>query len=255
MGRVFGEEHRSVLEERLTIWPRPLPGDLGRHPDLLPQLAHDHNADVVVVDSLKDTTSKIADDEMGSNLNRAVQLATANGVDVLALHHQRKGQNGARPRTLEDVYGSTWLTAGAGSVLLLWGEAGSELVELEHLKQPADPLGPWRLEHDHHAGTTAILRAFDAVEFLGHRVGGATTGEVAQAQWGTTPTDAQKKKTERLLRNLERRDPPLVHTTGRQKNDGGAFTSARWYATDTTTDTDPREGSTYTPRTATDRAA
>jgi replicative DNA helicase len=243
MARVFTEEHRKVLESRLVVWPRPLPKDLGRHPDLLADLAIEYGARAVVIDSLKDTTAKISDDEMGSNLNRAVQLALAEGVDVLGLHHQRKGQQGSKPKTLEDVYGSTWITAGAGSVLLLWGEAGSELVDLEHLKQPAEPVGPLRLEHDHHAGMTTVVRGFDPVAYLRRRPGGATLAEVAQAQWGTTPNDAQKKKTERRLRNLAGRTPPLVVATGKERGEDGGFSSGRYYAaetgstTDTTTDT------------------
>lgn len=231
--RCLGEPYRAELAARLAVWPGPIPGDVGRNPELLVDVAAAERADVVLIDSLKDTTSRIADDEFGSNVNRALQHLVSARIDVAALHHQRKGQDGRRPKTLEDVYGSTWITAGAGSVILLWGDAGSELVDLEHIKQPADPVGPWKLEHDHHAGTTTVTRGFDALAYLRHRPGGATLAEVAQAQWAGTPSEAQRKKTERVLRRLARHDPPLVHTTGQERTAEGGFTSARYYAADT----------------------
>jgi replicative DNA helicase len=239
MRRSFGEQHRDALQHRQpAVWRGPLPADVGKHPELLCEIATEAKADVVLLDSLKDLTAKVSDDEHGSNINHALQMLVAEDIDVLALHHQRKGQNGARPKTLEDVYGSTWITAGAGSVVLLWGEAGSELIELEHLKQPADPIGPWQLEHDHHAGTTTVTRGFDVLAYLRHRAAGATLDEVAQAEHGTTASAAQRKKTERRLRALQNRTPPLVGTI-QGTSSGGRFGAALWVAVDTTVDTPP----------------
>ena len=68
----------------------------------------------------------------------------------MLLHHERKAANGGkRVHTLDDVYGSTWLTSGLGSVFVLDGEPGDPTVELRHLKQPAEPIGPLTLRHDH----------------------------------------------------------------------------------------------------------
>jgi hypothetical protein len=36
----------------------------------------------------------------------------------------------------------TWLTSGAGSVILLNGQPGDPIVSLHHLKQPAAAVGP-----------------------------------------------------------------------------------------------------------------
>jgi hypothetical protein len=205
--RRFGEEHRQALAERLIVWPGPLTEDLGRHPGILIALALEHGADVVVMDSLKDAAVKLVDDEVGGNVNRAIQHCNAQGVDVAILHHQRKGERGEKPTTLSDVYGSTWITAGAGSVILLWGEAGSELVELSHLKQPGDPVGPWRIEHDHHVGMSVVTYAFDALAFLRMRGDdGATIAEVAHAEHQRiVSTGSPKwKQTERRLRALVR---------------------------------------------------
>lgn len=204
--RLFSEEHRTALTERLVVRPGPVPADLGRNPDVLLNMAITYGCDAIVIDSLKDAVVKLTDDEAAGTYNRAIQACNAADVDVLVLHHQRKGQGGDKPTRLEDVYGSTWITAGAGSVVLLWGEAGSELIELVHLKQPADVVGPFTVEHDHHAGTSKISRGFDALAYLRARPGGVTVTEAAQAEHGTTITAASPKwkKTERRLRGLVR---------------------------------------------------
>jgi replicative DNA helicase len=203
--RLFTEEHREQLAEHLVVRPGPIPSDLGNKPELLLDLVCSHGCDVVVLDSLKDAAVQLTDDRIGGNVNRAIQACNAADVDTLVLHHQRKGVGGEKPTKLEDVYGSTWITAGAGSVFLLWGEAGSEIVELSHLKQPADPVGPFTIEHDHHHGTSRISHGFDALAFLRLRgEDGATVAEAAQAEHGTIqkPGSAKWKKTERRLRAL-----------------------------------------------------
>ncbi len=96
----------------------------------------------VYIDALKDVAVKLTDDEVGSRVNAEIQEVIANGIELVADHHQRKASaDNKKPRTLADAYGSVWLTAGCGSVLLLWGEAGDPIVELSHLKQPAGESG------------------------------------------------------------------------------------------------------------------
>lgn len=241
--RLFGEQHRQALAAHLIVRPGPLAAELGKRPEILVELARHYSADVVIVDSLKDAAVKLTDDEVGGNVNRAVQMCVARDVDVLVLHHQRKGQGGSKPTSLEDVYGSTWITAGAGSVILLWGEAGSELVELTHLKQPADPVGPWTIEHDHHAGTSTVTRGFDALAFLRHRGPlGATVSDAAQAEHGTPQAtgSAKWKRTERRLRALVRDD--LARVEGRTKGAAGSFEAGRYFAIDTLSTMDAHHG-------------
>lgn len=234
MRRQFAEHERDVLVERVWIRSGPLPRDLGRDPEQLYVLAQVHGCDVVIVDSLKDAVVKLSDDETGGNVNRAIQICNANGIDVLVLHHQRKGDGSSKPNTIADVYGSTWLTAGCGSVILLWGEPGGEQCELRHLKQPADPVGPWHVEHDHVEGTTKIIRGFDVVSFLRKRPDGVTIAEVAQAEHGTPVKSGGKehKRTERRLRRLV--------SDGRARVDGqdtssGQFAAARYFYVDEST--------------------
>jgi len=166
--RMVTEADRAALAERLTVWEGALPFSLVADPRLLVVAAQKRGATTVIIDSLKDVASGLSDEQTGQAINRAMQLCVDAGVELLALHHQRKAQgDNKRPQQLADVYGSRWLTAGCGSVLMLWGEPGDPIVELRHLKQPADEVGPLMLLHDNVAGTTTADGSVDVVDILG----------------------------------------------------------------------------------------
>jgi hypothetical protein len=163
----FSADELDGLDERMTIGAGPPPQDMARRPELLTELCLAAKADTVVVDSLKDAAIGLVDDEVGAGWNRARQLAIAAGVEVLELHHLvKRGANGKDPETLADVYGSTWLTAGAGSVVVLLGDAGSPIVKARHLKPVAEPFGPAELVHDHARGTTTVHHRVDLLELV-----------------------------------------------------------------------------------------
>ncbi len=204
--RMVGDAWRAELDERLSVWAGPPPFDLARHPYTLRMLAEDAGADTVVVDSLKDAAVGLTDDEVGAGWNRARQGALAAGIELLELHHGRKGQNGVkRDRlTLDDVYGSTWITSGAGSVVVLSGEAGDPVVSLHHVKQPLDEVGPLTILHDHDAGRTTIHNPTDLAAVARAR-GGITALDAACVLHDTDkPTAAQREKARRKLDGLAR---------------------------------------------------
>lgn len=208
MARLFRDEHREVLNDRLIVWKGPPPADLARHPDLLAEMCAQAQADTVIVDSLKDAVLKLSDDESGSGYNRARQQTLVKGVQVVELHHQRKaGGENKKPSKLDDVYGSVWLTAGAGSVFVLWGESGDPLVELLHLKQPMEPVGPWRILHDHATGRTTLHHQADLLQ-MAHRwqpsgATGLTAKAAACAMFSTEkPTPGEVEKARRKLDRL-----------------------------------------------------
>ena len=163
LARMVRHVDREVLNDRLIVWKGPPPQDFARHPETLLEMARAAQADTVVIDSLKDVALKLTDDEVGAGYNNARQRALVGGVELIELHHQRKAGNGGigKPNTLSDVYGSVWITAGAGSVLLVWGAAGDSVVEISHLKQPVDDIGPLQVVHDHLAGRTRVYRDAD----------------------------------------------------------------------------------------------
>jgi replicative DNA helicase len=158
--RMIDEEDAALLEERLIVWPGPLPFDLAEKPRELAEFVLKLNAGTVFIDSLKDVAVDLSKDETGSRVNLAFQEVIAEDIELCASHHQRKETaSGGKPRHLADVYGSRWLTAGMGSVLLVWGESGDLVVDIVHLKQPAEEVGPLRVIHDHVHGVTSLIAA------------------------------------------------------------------------------------------------
>lgn len=203
MARMVTEADRQVLEDRGRIWKGPLPQTLDRDPTILAQLAADADADSIIVDSIKDTTPGCASDEMGAAINRAFQFCLTDGVEVLALHHQRKAQQGGgKPKSLDDVYGSTWITSGSGSVVLLWGTPGDAFIDLHHLKQPQDAVGPLRLAIDFDAGTVDLAESVDLLELARRSATGLTAEGAARALYGTDSPDRNDvERARRKLRN------------------------------------------------------
>lgn len=226
MARLFLPEHRRLLDERLIVWPGPPPQDLARQPELLTAMCAEANADTVVVDSLKDAVRKLSDDESGGGYNTARQRALVAGVQVVELHHQRKaGAENKKPSALDDVYGSTWLTAGAGSVVLLWGTAGDPVVELLHLKQPAEEIGPWQVYHDHSTGISEVRHRADLLALAAHLSsrGGLTPKAAASALFGADkPTPSEVEKARRRLNKLAHEGHLVRHGGARGGADGGA---------------------------------
>ena len=206
MRRVFREEDRELLNERLVVWRGPPEVDMAKETGLLTEMAAAADADTVVIDSVKDAAIKLSDDEVGAGLNQAFQRALVAGVEVLGLHHQtkRSGSGTGKPDTLADVYGSAWITAGAGSVILLWGNPGDSVVDLRHLKQPAEDVGPLKLIHDHAAGRTVVHAEVDLLQVVAENSAHGLAARAAAFRLFATPepTDNEVEKARRRLKGL-----------------------------------------------------
>lgn len=202
--RMVTADHQAELEERLVVWPGPLPFDPLKEHRALANLAESLEATDIFLDSLKDIALDLSKDESGSRLNIAVQECIARGLEVCGLHHQRKeGRDGSgKPNRIADVYGSRWLTAGMGSVWMVWGDAGDPLVEFIHLKQPAEDVGPMQLIHDHTAGRTIREANTSSEEILNeHRETGLEVRALAERLYKSP--DPKPKEVERARRRLE----------------------------------------------------
>lgn len=203
--RMVTHDNEDILRDRLVVWRGPLPFDPCKEQRGLADLAELLGCTDIFVDSLKDIALDLSSDETGSRVNLAFQEVIARGIEVCDLHHQRKeGPAGtAKPKRLADVYGSRWLTAGIGSVILLWGEAGDAIVELSHLKQPAEEVGPFEVIHDHIQGRT-VIESGATEEILGElAVTGCEVIELARRIFKTDdPSKNQKQKAYRKLEGL-----------------------------------------------------
>ncbi|MEV0749504.1 AAA family ATPase [Streptomyces sp. RTGN2] len=198
MCRLFRPEDREHLA-KLQVWEGPPAFDFAQHTDAMLNMCLEAGADTIIVDSLKDVAIGLSEDGVGSAYNRARQLCLVNSIAVIELHHQvKRGANGADPNSIADVYGSTWLTAGAGSVILLDGDAGDPVVKLKHLKQPVNTIGPVDLIHDHEAGVSTLADQADLIAVARARV--LTAHDAARLLFDTDkPTKAEKEKARRKL--------------------------------------------------------
>jgi replicative DNA helicase len=218
MVEMLRPDQHDLLRERVRFWRGPLPFDIAATPDRLVEFVTELGCGTLVGDSLKDLAVDLIKDEVGSRVNRAWQLLIQQGVEVLDLHHPRKSQAGQsdKPRSLDDVYGSTWLTTGHGSVVLLWGKPGDPIVELGHLKQPAEEVGPLRVLVDHELGQVEVHEGGDPVAILRSAPRGMAVRDVACVLFSTTkPTASEIEKTRRRLVAAENRGQAFGRREGR----------------------------------------
>lgn len=203
--RLFAKDDRDLLDDKLIVWKGPPPYDFAKNNGILAAMCEEADADTVVVDSLKDAAIGLSDDIVGASYNRSRQVALQMGVQVIDLHHNRKaGVNGGEPNTIADIYGSVWLTSGVGSVISLYGAAGDPIISFRHLKQPMNEVGPYRVMHDHAAGTSEVMRGMDLVDLVRATAGnGLTAQQAAMSLFETDkPTGAEVEKARRRLDKL-----------------------------------------------------
>ena len=236
--RMVGEEHRQALGERLVVWKGPLDFSVQRNPEGIFEKARAAGASVVVIDSVKDLVAELEKSEPAAKVNAAMQMCVAADIEVVGIHHQRKQQTGAgKPTSLSDVYGSTWLTAGAGSVVLMWGDPGEPIVELSHLKQPVADVGPLHVLHDHINGRTTTERGFNLLTYMRMRGKGVSAQDVATARFGKAdPNRSQVEKARRQLESLTKRG--LAHKTEGSHVPGTAEIPAAYHLVDLRKDED-----------------
>lgn len=231
--RMVSDEAKELLLERLVVWRGPLPFQVTesthRLADWVEEQAGEHCD--VIVDSYKDLASRLSQDDVGAAVNSAVQEVIARGMQWCGLHHQRKAnQDNKRPSSLDDVFGSVWLTAGLGSVALLWSKPGSEAIELTHLKQPAEPVGPLNIVHNHSTGSSQVR---DENDLLAHLLGaddaGLTEQQVAAYLYGDGEDRNARKKAHRQMDALVK-DNVAIPYPGRRGGAGGGGSAPRWVA-------------------------
>jgi hypothetical protein len=213
--RMVGSAWRAELDAKLVVWQGPPPADLAKYPGQLLDLCRRADADTIIVDSLKDAAIGLNDDEVGAGYNRARQHVTTAGVQIIELHHLRKAQGTVKVAPgLDDLYGSTWLSAGAGSVLVLTGAAGDAIVNLRHVKQPADEVGPLRVFHNYETGRSTVFHAVDLLDLAKRPLSAV---DAARALFDVITPDAnQKKKAQRKLDQLVKAGHLRVCQVGNQ---------------------------------------
>ncbi|MGH7954728.1 MAG: hypothetical protein ACREOZ_02080 [Gloeomargaritales cyanobacterium] len=158
--RIFNTHGREAVEKAKNAHVRKGPPlrDLSKHPTDLRDMLIERNCDCVFIDSLKDAVLKLSQEEPAQGWNLAVQECLMAGIQVCILNHPVKHAGmDLKPVSLDDVYGSGWITAGLGSVLSLWGEKESSFAEFSQLKMPGERMETITVKTDRKAGTMSIV--------------------------------------------------------------------------------------------------
>lgn len=224
LARQYSDEELDVLDRKLIVWQGPPPADVARNPSTLLELARSAGAAVVYLDSVKDAAIGLSEDEVGAGYNRARQLLLANSIQLVELHHTTKrGANGGAPKEVADIYGSTWITNGTGSIFLLSGEPGDPIVGMRHARQPMAEVGPLQLHHDQEAGTITLhleggiidlVHLADAAGAEGLTAKAAAAALYAEQEKPTSPANVEKAR--RKLDKLTGTGKPLVKVDGKE---------------------------------------
>ena len=239
MLRMIDTKDRERLRGQLIFWDGRPPIMANEAPEAFAKwvVKHGRNPGMLINDSVKDMCSGLTGAEDGIGFNAAIQEVIRSGTEVVSLHHQRKANaDNKKPDKLADVYGSNWLTAGQGSVLLLWGEPGAKLVELSHLKQPQDRIPPLIITHEHGRGESAATDPYERVIELATTAGdlGITEEEAVRAIFDIGKLDDgydnAKKSVRRRLDKLVSEER-LDYTAGSRGGAGGGGIAARWTVT------------------------
>lgn len=213
--RMIPQQAKSILADRLRIEHHRQIWASDADPEMLFRVCQQTNAAVVFLDSSKDVAGgPLKDEGPAKALMDAVQICIANEIDVAMLHHPRKGiQEGGNKRELDldDVYGSAWLTAGSGSVLLVDGKPGSGTLRFEQLKAPATFVEEMEIAVDYETGqlTKRTIRDLD-VWFKDYglpiTVRMATAYKLAIPEEDVDTDSAEYKRVKRHIEDLERDD-------------------------------------------------
>lgn len=225
--RQFDESHQQELQ-RLLIRPGPPMADMAAQPTLLVAMAELAGADIVYVDSLKDAAIGLSDDKVGAGYNRARQHLLAAGKQICELHHNRKTVQGNTPGSISEVYGSTWISAGAGSIINLTGDPGDPIIGFRHVKQALNQLGPWKLNVDHEGGRMTIDHEVDLIELASSSPDGITVEGAARAIFDSErPTPANKEAARRKLTKLAEAGLLRCHEGARGRGASAWFPALR----------------------------
>lgn len=199
--RMVTEADRANLDEHLIVHAGATAFHLACEPERLIEDAVALGVGTVAIDALKDVAPGLTDDEVGSGVARALNGLVTAGLEVIVCHHNRKAQaDNRKPRALDDVYGSAWITAAAGSVLLLWGKAGDPVVELTQLKQADGEVGPLKVLLDFETGLVEVLEGSDPLAVLRAAPNGLSALEAARLLYADVDKPAEMRAKRQLVR-------------------------------------------------------
>lgn len=207
---------RNLVQDRVLWHLGPMPFMIANDTSKVAKMCKHFGVTVVVIDSIKDMATNPSDEVQANAYNQARQKCLADGIEWIELHHNRKSsETNKKPRSLDDVYGSRFLTAGAGSILSLWGESGDEIVELSHIRPPGNALPPMKLALDKEHGRLTPDNVITMDDLL-KRPGGITVRAAAVAIFGKKPTESQIRNTRNKLKRMVDKQEIVMNNQGEE---------------------------------------
>lgn len=232
--RQFKDSEFDAVKGKLIVRPGPPIADLAVAPMLLAKMAQEVGAGTVFVDSLKDAVVGLSEDATAAAYNRARQGLLAKGINICELHHTRKTTKESTGG-IGEIFGSTWLAAGAGSVIIFSGEPGDPVIKFKHAKQPANEVGPFRVGHDPELGVLTVVQVPLYDLFVQAGANGVTAKMAAEKLYEThDANEAICKKSQRYLDKLVRKGF-LVRMEGHRGGPGGSMPTT-WFVAPPKTD-------------------
>ncbi len=224
MVQKLDDDQRELLDERLKIIPGPPRINIydGPHTllDYVRRIRDD--ATMVVLDSFKDLALSLAKEEGGQAVNNNIQALVADGVETVGLHHPKKDPtNGDRGElSLDDAYGSTWLTAGHGSVLALNGVRNSGRFTAVQLKAVIKPVESVHASIDSSTGEMTVIKTGGGDELTKSILAtlsvvgavGASVKTVTVARFGPGARKSDENKVRRRLDELRKEREDITVT-------------------------------------------
>jgi hypothetical protein len=155
--RMVCDDDALALASTIVVHQGTTPFRISAQPEhLRPWVKSFAQVDTVIIDSYLDLAS-LSDEEGSANANEALQTLVRDGIEVVAIHHDRKrGPEQRKVVRLDDVFGGRAVTKGAGSVLYLDGEPGSLRAKLLHLKPPMNKVASFEMRIDARKGMAFV---------------------------------------------------------------------------------------------------
>lgn len=138
MDSILTDEERRLMHDNFLIIPigQTVMFDTPSDQKKIQQFLETHKPEVMAVDSLSQSTlASLEEAAVKKVMDFADRIRMNYDCSVIFIHHDRKAQIGnRRPKNLEDVYGSFYITAKATTVIGLWQNEKSYGIELNYLK-------------------------------------------------------------------------------------------------------------------------
>lgn len=138
MDSILTDEERALLHANFLIIPigQTLMFDSAADQKKIEQFLEAHHPEVAGFDSLSKTTlGSLEEATVKKVMDFSDKIRMNHDCSVVFIHHDRKAQIGnKRPKNLEDIYGSFYITATATTVLGMWQSDKTYGIELNYLK-------------------------------------------------------------------------------------------------------------------------